>query len=103
MTSAETHAANTLKEIRRSVMADSVLFGDRLKPEAAMPESAGYSDLFMDAYRSEVEVSFSAGSALESDTVSESQAVDTVRLGIEYIFEGYLLHYGVSRLLGPAQ
>ena len=30
MTSAETHAANTLKEIRRSVMADSALFGERL-------------------------------------------------------------------------
>lgn len=101
MTSAETHTANTLKVIRRSVMADSAFFGDRLKLEAAMPVSAGYSDLFMDAYSGEVEKSASAGSALESNTVSESQAVDTVRLGIEYIFEGYLLHYGVSRLLGP--
>ncbi|MHB9111690.1 MAG: hypothetical protein ACYC4D_03555 [Thermoleophilia bacterium] len=83
MTSAETHAANTLKEIRRDVEADSALFGSRLKPVAAMRDAAGYSDLFMDAYGDDVEASH------------------TIRLGIEYIFEGYLLHYGQSRLLGP--
>ena len=32
MTCSETHAAITLKEIRRSVQADSALFGERLKP-----------------------------------------------------------------------
>ena len=55
----------------------------------------------MDAHRNEVEKSASAVGAPEGEAVGESQAVDTVRLGIEYIFEGYLLHYGVSRLLEP--
>jgi len=83
MASAETHAAITLKEIRRKIEADSALFGERLRPEQAMPNSAGYSDLFMDACDGYAGVS------------------STIRLGIEYIFEGYLLHYGQSRLLGP--
>ncbi|MDO8736480.1 MAG: hypothetical protein Q7K29_05285 [Thermoleophilia bacterium] len=107
MTSAETHAANILKEIRRNVVADSALFGERLKTEAAMPESAGYSDLFMDACNGSADRDSggadhscrAATGGAASGGVAEKNC--TIALGIEYIFEGYLLHYGESRLLGP--
>lgn len=83
MARARTHAAVTLEEIRRKVGADNALFSERLKPESTMPDSAGFSDLFMEA----------------SDC--EAQTGSSIRLAIEYIFESYLLHYGESRLLGP--
>lgn len=101
MTSSRTYAVTTLKEIRQNVVADSALFGDKLKPEAAMPESSGYSDLFMDAFSGHAEECGSVSGAADSDAASETEALETIRLGIEYIFEGYLLHYGKSRLLGP--
>ncbi|MBI5869888.1 MAG: hypothetical protein HZB44_02860 [Actinobacteria bacterium] len=101
MTSSGTHTANTLKEIRRNIMADSSLFGDRLKPETEMPVSAGYSDLFMDASGADERESGSAGGAADIDISysGETKVLENFRLGIEYIFEGYLLHYGESRLL----
>jgi len=99
MTSAETQAASTLKEIRRSVEADSALFGERLKPEGEVSEAAGYSDLFMDACSNRTSVH--SGVDVGNSAISVADKSHTVALGIEYIFEGYLLHYGESRLLGP--
>jgi len=78
-----TVAAKTIREIRGQVAADSVLLAERLRTEESLSPEAGFSDLFMEA----------GG--------SETAGVDAYRLGLEYIFEGYLLHYGNSRLLEP--
>ncbi|MEK7817890.1 MAG: hypothetical protein AAB281_06535, partial [Actinomycetota bacterium] len=69
----------TLDEIRREIEADSALFAERLLPHGAGAAACGYSGLFAAA----------AGGDLGN----------LYRLPIEYIFEGYLLHYGASRLL----
>ncbi|MHB1389759.1 MAG: hypothetical protein ACYCXF_00770 [Thermoleophilia bacterium] len=70
-----------LMQMRREVAADGVLLADQLRPQSDLPAGAGYSDLFTAA-------------------ASETTAADHYRVGLEYIFEGYLLHFGVSRLLG---
>lgn len=77
------NVAATLAEIRQEVAADSPLFAERLLEDVAGSGGYGYSGLFATA----------AGQDLGN----------LYRLPIEYIFEGYLLHYGASRLLesGP--
>lgn len=82
MTAAHDITAATLKEIRREVAADSPLFAGRLLPGPSPSGAAGYADLFAAA-------------------CSGRKLHDGYRFAIEYIFEGYLLHYGTSRLLEP--
>jgi hypothetical protein len=83
MTVTQTTAAKTLREMRRQVAADSILFNEHLRADADLSQAAGFSDLFIEACGRDI-----TGS-------------DFYRFGLEYIFEGYLLHYGQSRLLQP--
>jgi len=83
MNATSTFAASTLREIRREIAADSILFGEQLLAETDLNETAGFSDLFMAACGD------GAGSP------------ERYQLGLEYIFEGFLLHYGRNRLLKP--
>lgn len=71
--------AATLKNMSREVAADSLLFGERLAP-LDNQDQKGFSDLFMTA-------------------CGNTPVSDNYKFAIEYIFEGYLLHYGRSRLL----
>lgn len=75
-------AAATLDTIRDDIVADSSLFADRMKP---LPDGdeAGFSTVFK---------------AAAGETVQRER--DYV-FALEYIYEGYLLHYGESRLLDP--
>ena len=72
----------TLREMSRQIAGDSTLFAARmLKPVTGARES--FSDLFAEACAGE-------------------PASDHYRFAIEFIFEGYLLHYrGHGRLLEP--
>ncbi len=80
-------AAATLDTIKREIGADSPLFRERLKPwpvDAGGGDHAeiiGYSDIFK--------------AACDSAVPHESDYI----FALEYIFEGYLLHYATSRLL----
>ena len=70
----QTIAEKTLLGMRLEVAGDSRLYGPRLHGEDEIRGGPGFSDLL---------------------------AAAPYRLGLEYIFEGYLLHYGQSRLLKP--
>ena len=70
-----------LQQMRNEIAADSSVFAGRLRPEGRLQGAAGFSSLFTAACGTDV-----AGAGL-------------YRLGLEYIYEGYLLHYGQSRLL----
>jgi len=83
MKAIETTAAVTLKEMRREVAGASTIYSERLRQETELSGAAGFSDMFMDACGQTV------------------PGADAFRLGLEYIFEGYVLHYGQSRLLQP--
>src|SRR5665648_97714 len=83
MNATRTIAASTLREMRREIAADSILFGERLLAETDLNETAGFSDLFMAA----------CGDGAASP--------ERYQRGLEYIFEGFLLHYGRNRLLKP--
>lgn len=83
MNATRTIAASTLREMRREIAADSILFGERLLAETDLNETAGFSDLFMAA----------GGDGTNSP--------ERYQLGLEYIFEGFLLHHGRNRLLKP--
>ncbi len=83
MNATRTFAASTLRKIRREIAADSVLFGEQLLAETDLNETAGFSDLFM---------------AARGDGADNPEHY---HLGLEYIFEGFLLHYGRNRLLKP--
>lgn len=83
MNATRTIAASTLREMRREIAADSILFGERLLAETNLNETAGFSDLFMAA----------CGDGAASP--------ERYQRGLEYIFEGFLLHYGRNRLLKP--
>lgn len=72
------HTADIITRIRAEAAADSPLFAGRPLPD--QPPAPGYADIL----------------ALASDTDA-----DELGTGLEYIFEGYLLHYGQSRLLEP--
>lgn len=79
-------AFSTLGRMRGEIAADSPLLGGGLRPaagtgEAPGPPEPGFSDVF----------SAACGRPVESE--------DIFHLALEYIFEGYLLHYGASRLL----
>lgn len=69
--------------MRREIAADSILFGEQLLAETGLKETAGFSDLFMAA----------CGDSADSP--------GRYQLGLEYIFEGFLLHFGRNRLLKP--
>ncbi len=75
----------TLGTISREIAADSPLFAESLAPAPGDDASGGYSDLFT--------VAGGAGAVHG----------DRYRFTLEYIFEGYLLHYGSSRLLRPGR
>lgn len=82
MTSLEySTTATFLREMRQEIGADSPLLAERLGD--AEDRGPGYADLFVIA----------AG-----DGVNDAPHYC---LSLEYIFEGYLLHYGSSRLLAP--
>lgn len=78
----QNHATPILMRIRREIAADSLLLADRLQPESDLQPGAGFSDLFAAA--------------------SEANEAELYQVSLEYIFEGYLLHFGTSRLLTPA-
>lgn len=69
--------------MRSLINADSLLLAGRLRPENEEAQCAGFSDLF--------------AAATGEGTAGE----DHYHLALEYIYEGYLLHYGKSRLLEP--
>ncbi|MBE0428649.1 MAG: hypothetical protein IBX61_02105 [Thermoleophilia bacterium] len=81
-----TTAGRILSLIRAEIAADTPLLGNALLTPART-EDAGYSDLFT-AARDAAGPSCSDGDGL-------------YLAGLEYIFEGYLLHIGASRLLAP--
>jgi len=83
MDSAQTTAAKTIVGMRRETSAESSLFAQRLHPAGDLGGAPGFSDLFREACG------------------GEAAGYDHYRFGIEYIFEGYLLHFGRSRLLTP--
>lgn len=93
-----------LKEMRAEIAAGSQLLKERLRPLEDSPSpAAGFSDLFAAACESEAapgdpNLSAPAGSGSRIEAVSTN---GHCRFGLEYIFEGYLLHYGQSRLLSP--
>ncbi|MGB2874731.1 MAG: hypothetical protein WBB76_04565 [Gaiellaceae bacterium] len=62
--------------------------------ETIAHEAAGESDLWEEALRPEDE--------RERDPVFSPLAQDRYALGLETIYEGYLLHYGRPRLFSPA-
>ncbi len=106
-----TVAAATLRKMREEIAADSALFGaclgdekSRLGDEKDLFGSfgktgeAGFSDLFAAACGCE-EQNGATGDANPSGGGSHISGLNHYQLGIEYIFEGYLLHYGISRLL----
>lgn len=72
-----------LERMRRQVAADSVLMAHRLQPPRSRRPGAGFSDLFAAA-------------------CGETPGGEHYHASLEYIFEGYLLHFGTSRLLAPA-
>lgn len=79
-----TTAATALKGMRDEILADSSLFADRLRrPPAA--DMAGYADVFV-----------AAGGGAAGTSINHVY-------GLEFIFEGYLLHYRQSRLLAPGE
>lgn len=83
MSSAANVSAETLAAIRDEIVLDSSLFSERLKPEPSAVDTAGFADIFM-----------AAAAGADAGT-------DDHLYALEYIFEGYLLHYGESRLLRP--
>lgn len=84
MTTTSGITASVLDDIGRKIAADSILFASRLVSAPAAGDAAGYSDLFKTACGENVD--------------GESHYL----FAIEYIFEGYLLHYGSSRLLASS-
>ncbi|MCL4474386.1 MAG: hypothetical protein M1455_10720 [Actinobacteria bacterium] len=87
MDAIQTTASNTLRRIRSEVAADSSVFRSRLLadggtagPEGPALPPAGYSDLFDAA----------AGGI---------PGLENYHQALEYIYEGFLLHQGRSRLL----
>lgn len=81
MAATTTIAEKTLKEMQLTVASASSLYVARLRGDDDADGRAGFSDLFM------------------LDCGSDFPDAAIYRLGLEYIFEGYLLHYGQSRLL----
>ncbi len=77
----------TLEKMWRETAAGSPLFAERMKPLPLREGSTGYGELFTDA--------------CDAPEVADGAAGESYRLALEYIFEGYLLHYGSGRLLGP--
>lgn len=82
MTETQNIAAATLRAIREEVAADSPLFSERLLPAPGGDPQDGYSGLL--------------AAAGDDDGPGRHYC-----FALEYIFEGYLLHYGDSRLLRP--
>lgn len=76
-------ASSVLAEMHAEIALDSPLFVERLRPLGEIPPGPGFSDLFSAACARPV-----AGAG-------------HYRFALEYIFEGYLLHYGGGRLLRP--
>ncbi|MFA5810678.1 MAG: hypothetical protein WC935_10170 [Thermoleophilia bacterium] len=81
MAATTTIAEKTLREMRLTVASASNLYVPRLRADDDPGGQAGFSDLFM------------------LDCGGDFPDAAAYRLGLEYIFEGYLLHYGQSRLL----
>ena len=81
MAATTTIAEKTLREMRLTVASSSSLYAGRLRSDDDPDGRAGFSDLFM------------------LDCGGDFHGANAYRLGLEYIFEGYLLHYGRSRLL----
>ena len=91
MDAIQTIPAKILEQMRGEIDADSSVFDRRLKPESELDRPAPFSSLF-------------AAACLPRDSESCAEAAgkqdaNLYQLGLEYIFEGYLLHYGRSRLL----
>jgi hypothetical protein len=84
MTTGSTVSEMTLKTMRREIAADSPLLAEQLSPQADAG-AAGFSNVFI-AVRG-------GGDAGQSHYC----------FALEYIFEGYLLHYGSGRLLSTDQ
>ncbi|MFA6000970.1 MAG: hypothetical protein WC828_02530 [Thermoleophilia bacterium] len=76
-----TIAEKTLREMRLKVAGSSSLYAGRLRDVEDIGGRFGFSDLFM----------------LDCD--GDFPGAGSYQLGLEYIFEGYLLHYGQSRLI----
>lgn len=76
-----TIAGSALATIRASIAADDPLFASNLGETPAGGHPPGFADLFLIA----------AGSSVTGE--------QDYLLALEYTFEGYLLHYGKSRLL----
>lgn len=81
MAATTTTAEKTLKEMRITVAGASSLYAARLRGDDGTDGRTGFSDLFM------------------LDCGDDFPDAATYQAGLEYIFEGYLLHYGKSRLL----
>lgn len=75
----------TLRQVRSQIAADSGLLNNRMTPQPGPEAATGFSALFAAAAHA------LTGAAREPYLFS-----------LEYIFEGYLLHYGRSRVLLPA-
>lgn len=72
------HTPEIIARIRAETGAESPLLASRLRPADDPPP--GYADIL---------------------TLAGGEDGGELALGLEYIFEGYLLHYGSSRLLTP--
>lgn len=84
MCSKSTVSEMTLTTMRREIAADSPLFAEQLAQKPQM-EANGFSNVFVAAH----------GGTPAGQT--------HYCFALEYIFEGYLLHYGESRLLATDQ
>lgn len=73
----------TLSAMRALIVTDDPLLAGRLRAEPLAPASPGFAELFSAACASQV------------------TGAEAYHLAIEFICEGYLLHYGASRLLEP--
>lgn len=73
----------TLAAVRSFVTADDPLLAGRLRTASSDTLGVGFSQLF------------------DAATAGDVKGAATYRLALESIFEGYLLHYGASRIFKP--
>lgn len=85
MSDAGATAAQILNSIAETIAADSSVMAAGLADDPEAADATGFSDLFHGA----------AG-------IDDAAAYD-YRFALEYIYEGYLLHYGISRIFTPGQ
>lgn len=86
----------TIVEMRAEIAAGSPLLKDRLRPTGSEVPALGFSDLFTTACKGGAVPPGDDGSGID-----EISGAVHYCFALEYIFEGYLLHYGQSRLLSP--